>query len=76
MNEAQSVMTFDRAKLHDLEVSIARAKREHVEVFQFYGQTLLLRYAEYMAQYLRQQFGMPPTNPAGQNQAGSHRPKE
>lgn len=71
---ADSVLSFDRKRLEDLEVSIDRATAEQVEVFDFYGHTMVTAYARYVAQYVRQQLGLPPRD-AGQNQPGSQRPK-
>ena len=48
-------MYFDQATRKSLKKAYAKAQKENVESFNFYGQEILTRYAKYLLEYLDMQ---------------------
>lgn len=51
-----TVVGFDRNDLARLQLAVAKAKLEGADQFTFDGHEYLIRYAEYLIEYLNQRF--------------------
>ena len=52
MKKQQDPLVFDKQKLRDLKKVLAKAKAEGREIFVFEERELVVRYAEYLIEYL------------------------